>query len=140
MTSMSSDRSRHPSVTIAITAVTSLLMAVGASACGGDGNELSQLAQRGKTTMNDNGCASCHGTNGQGGVGPPFVGLAGSVVELDDGSTVVADEAYLLRAILEPDAEVVAGYSIQMPMNGLSEAQAADIVTYIQELATDGNE
>lgn len=140
MTPMSSHRSRHHSVRAALAGAATLLVAMGVSACGGGGTELSQLAQLGKTTMNDNGCASCHGTNGQGGVGPPFVGLAGSVVELADGSTVVADEAYLLRAILEPDAEIVAGYSIRMPMNGLSEAQATNVVTYIQELASDGNE
>ena len=117
-----------------------MLLAVAASACGGGGSDLSELAQRGKQTAASSGCASCHGANGQGGVGPGWVDLAGSVRELDDGSTVVADEAYLLRAILEPEAEVVAGYSIRMPTNGLSEAQAQNVVTYIQELTSDENE
>ena len=43
----------------------------------------------------------------------------------------------LVRAILEPDAEVVAGYAVAMPTNGLNEEQAADIVQYIVELTTD---
>ncbi len=112
-------------------------LAVGVGACGGSSSDLSELAQRGKETSNNNGCASCHGANGQGGVGPTWIDLAGSEVELADGSTVVADEAYLLRSILEPDAEIVAGYTLKMPVNGLSEAEAADVVSYIEELTSE---
>lgn len=111
-------------------------LAIGLGACGGDSG-LSEVAERGKNTALSNGCASCHGANGQGGVGPTWVDLAGSNRELKDGSTVVADEAYLIRSILEPNAEEVAGYTIAMPVNGLEEAQAADVVAYIEELTTD---
>jgi len=103
----------------------------------GDDSGLSATAERGKNTALSNGCASCHGAKGQGGVGPTWVDLAGSDVELKDGTTVVADEAYLLRSILDPGAEEVAGFTIAMPVNGVSEAQAADIVAYIEELTTD---
>ena len=115
-----------------------MLLVLGASACGGGGDsELSELAQRGKSTANSNGCASCHGAAGQGGVGPTWIDLAGRQVELKDGTTVTADDAYLIRAILEPNAQEVAGYTLQMPTNGLSEAEAADVVAYIKELTTD---
>lgn len=117
--------------------VASVALAVGASACGGDGSGLSEIAERGKTTAIANGCASCHGSEGQGGVGPTWVGLAGSERELVDGSTVVADDAYLLRSILEPSVEEVVGYTLKMPTNGVSEAEAADIVAYIKELIPD---
>ena len=43
--------------------------------------------------------------------GPTFEGLAGSTVTLTDGTQVKADAAYLERAILDADAEVVEGYS-----------------------------
>ena len=118
-------------------AMAAVLLSVGVASCGGDDTELSELGQLGKTTANANGCASCHGVNGQGGVGPTWIDLAGREVELADGTTVIADDEYLLRAILEPDAEEVAGYTIKMPANGLSEAEAANIVTYIKELSTD---
>ena len=118
-----------------------LLIGFGMVACGGgDGSGLSEQAQRGRDTSNSNGCASCHGAQGQGGVGPSWVDLAGSNVELKDGdgtTTVVADDAYLLRSILEPGAEEVAGYTLKMPTNGLSEADAADVVAYINELTAD---
>lgn len=117
--------------------VATIALAFGASACGGDDSGLSELAQRGKTTSIANGCASCHGSEGQGGVGPTWVGLFGSERELVDGSTVVADDAYLLRSILEPSVEEVVGYTLKMPTNGVSEAEAADIVAYIKELVPD---
>lgn len=113
-------------------------LVVGLGACGGgDDSGLSELAQRGKQVTMANGCASCHGAAGQGGVGPTWIDLAGSERELKDGTTVVADDAYLLRSILEPGADEVVGYTLAMPVNGVSEAQAADVVAYIEELTTD---
>ncbi len=87
------------------------------------------------------GCAGCHGTNGQGGVGPTWQGLTGSDVELADGTIVVADQEYLIRSIADPSADLRAGYAVQMPRNNLDDAQVADIVAYINDLAsvTPGN-
>ncbi|MGA0766576.1 MAG: c-type cytochrome, partial [Ilumatobacteraceae bacterium] len=41
------------------------------------------------------GCASCHGEDGNGRVGPKWIGLADSQVTLNDGTVVTADDAYL---------------------------------------------
>ena len=112
------------------------MLAFGVASCGGDDANLSELGQLGKNAASSNGCASCHGANGQGGVGPAWTDLAGSQRELTDGTTVIADDEYLLRAILEPDAEEVVGYTIKMPTNGMSEADAANVVQYIKELST----
>jgi cytochrome c oxidase subunit II len=38
-------------------------------------------------------------------------GLAGGKVVLDDGSTVTADDTYLAKAITDPDAQIVKGYT-----------------------------
>ena len=91
------------------------MLLAGVASCGGDDSNLSELGKLGKTTSNSNGCASCHGENGQGGVGPSWIDLAGSEGELTDG-TIVADDAYLLRAIVEPGADLVADYTMQMPV------------------------
>ena len=121
-----------------VAGLATVLLAFGVAACGGgDDSNLSEIGQLGKNTANANGCASCHGANGQGGVGPGWIDLAGSERELTDGTTVIADDEYLLRAILEPEAEVVAGYQILMPANGLSKAEAETIVQYINELSSD---
>ncbi|MEZ5244529.1 MAG: cytochrome c [Acidimicrobiales bacterium] len=77
------------------------------------------------------GCQSCHGDQGRGGAGPAWTGLAGSEVELADGSVVVADEAYLLRSILDPSADLVAGYNLRMPPNDLTQDEAEAVVAYI---------
>lgn len=118
-----------------ISAVLTAVITVGAAACGGDSSGLSEQAERGKQTAISNGCASCHGTDGRGGVGPTWIGLTGSEVELADGSTVVADEAYLLRSIVDPMVEVVPGFSVNMPENALTREQALDIIAYINALA-----
>jgi cytochrome c oxidase subunit 2 len=89
----------------------------------------------GEQLARSSGCAGCHGQNFGGGAGPSLVGLAGSDVTLADGSVVVADTAYLTRAIAEPSADLVAGYNLRMPANGLSDAEIADIVAYIETLA-----
>jgi cytochrome c2 len=65
---------------------------------------------RGKQLFAADGCASCHSLDGAAGVGPTVKGLAGNRVQLTDGSTVTADDAYLAKAITDPDAEIVKGY------------------------------
>lgn len=81
------------------------------------------------------GCSSCHTTDGQRSEGPTWQGLAGSTVELDDGTTVVADEAYLRRSITDPQAQIVAGYGPGMPQQELSDADVDQLVAFIQSLS-----
>ncbi len=68
------------------------------------------LVARGEELWTSTGCAGCHSLDGSAGVGPTMKGLAGSKVTLDDGSTVTADDAYLERAIVDPDAQVSEGH------------------------------
>ena len=123
-------------------------MASAAVSCGDDGAETGSSPVAGTTPSagggdvvngeqlsRSSGCAGCHGSDFGGGAGPGWVGLAGSERTLADGSVVVADTAYLTRAIADPSAEVVADYSLRMPANGLSDAEIADIVAFIETLA-----
>lgn len=55
-------------------------------------------------------CQNCHKSNVDA-TGPALNGLYGRRVELEDGSTVIADEAYLRESILDPNAKIVAGFS-----------------------------
>jgi cytochrome c oxidase subunit II len=121
-------------------AAASLAAAVLAS-CGGDaadgGADTADLTveQRlGLEAAQHAGCASCHGASFDGGVAPTWRGLAGAVVTLADGSTVVADTAYLTESIADPAAKLVDGYDIVMPRNGLSADEIARIVAYIEAL------
>ena len=97
-------------------------------------DDLSPQAIQGQEVARSKGCAACHGDLGEGGVGPAWIGLAGTEVELDDGSTVVADTDYLRSSIIEPEAQVVSGYTITMPTTKLSEPEVVALIAYIQEL------
>jgi mono/diheme cytochrome c family protein len=116
------------------------VVVLGLIGCGGDdddgGDALSPAAEEGREIARRAGCTACHGVDGEGGVGPGWVGSLGSEVELDDGTTVTIDEAYLTRAIAEPSAEVRTGFNVQMPENDLSDDEIASIVEYI--VALDG--
>lgn len=124
---------------LAVGAALTAGLAMFAAACGGGDDEaptgsLTAMGS-GEQIARRNGCAGCHGPNFGGASGPGWIGLAGSEIELDDGTTVIADEAYLTRAITDPSAERRDGYSLKMPANNLSDAEVADVVAYIQSLA-----
>lgn len=104
-----------------------LLVAV---ACGGGGGG---GATTGEELAADIGCLSCH-TDETTSLAPTWQGLAGSEVELEDGTTVVADTEYLRRSIVEPHADIVAGYGPTMPMFHLDEEEVDLLVAYIEEL------
>ncbi len=97
--------------------------------------DLSPQAAVGREVALDRGCAACHGANGEGGVGPEWIGLAGSTVELEGGGAVVADAAYLRRSIVDPEAEIVAGMTVRMPVTELSASDVDALVAYIEELS-----
>lgn len=65
----------------------------------------------GEKLWTSTGCASCHTIDGTASVGPTMKGLAGSTVELADGTTATADDEYLARAITDPDAQIAAGFT-----------------------------
>ena len=101
-----------------------------------DDSTLSAAGRRGKDVAGDNGCASCHSTSGSKSTGPTWKGLAGSTVELTDGTKVTADDEYLRRAITDPKAQVVDGYpSGVMPTYDLSDADLDDLIAYLHDLA-----
>jgi cytochrome c oxidase subunit II len=56
------------------------------------------------------GCVACHSLDGSPGVGPSWLGIYMAERPLADGTTVIGDEAYMRLSILEPDADIVAGY------------------------------
>jgi cytochrome c oxidase subunit 2 len=68
-------------------------------------------------------------------IGPTWVGLYGSQVELNDGTTVTADETYLREAILDPSAKIISGYTKgSMPGISLTEEEVDSLVAYIKTL------
>jgi cytochrome c2 len=84
------------------------------------------------------GCQGCHSIDGSKSSGPTFKGLAGSQVQLTNGQTVAADDAYLLESILDPDKLIVKGYqpgvmSAVIKPHTVPEDQAKELVDFIKK-------
>jgi cytochrome c oxidase subunit 2 len=100
------------------------------------GDDAVDMIARGKAVAVKNGCLSCHTLDGQRHIGPTWLHLYDSNVPLSDGRTVVADEAYLTRSMMEPLADVVAGYTPVMPTyrHVLSAEEVGALVELIRSL------
>lgn len=81
------------------------------------------------------GCVTCHAEDGKG-RGPSLVGVFGKPQQLANGTTVIADEAYLRESILNPQAKMVQGYAPLMPtyQGQISEDGIASLLAYIKSL------
>lgn len=94
----------------------------------------------GLQVLKQNGCISCHSTDGTRLVGPSFKGLWGrEEVVITDGTerTITVDEEYIKRSIYEPNADVVEGFNPGQMIsyeNILSDEQVNQIIEYLKTL------
>lgn len=94
------------------------------------------MSQAGEQLYNQLGCGTCH-EQVSGARGPSLYGLYNRSVELMTGETVTADDTYLRRSILEPSAQIVAGFAPLMPTyrGQVGEEDILKLVAYIKSLA-----
>jgi CHRD domain/Cytochrome c len=95
------------------------------------------LVAQGKTLSTNFSCEGCHTLTGAQSTGPTWKGLAGRNVKLTTGQTVKATDGYLILAIIQPDAQVVAGYSsgiMTTAIGSISLAQAKALTAYIKSV------
>jgi len=80
-------------------------------------------------------CSTCHQDQNRG-RGPTLAGLFGTQVKLDNGTSVLADDAYIRESILNPRAKMVAGYQPIMPtfQGQVSEEQILQLIAYIKSI------
>jgi cytochrome c oxidase subunit II len=97
-------------------------------ACGADPDTGAHPGQR---LAKDYGCAACHSSNGDVGLGPTWKGLYGSQIPLQDGTTVTVDRDFLVRSIKDPAADVAVDNKLPMPVNNVPDADVQTIVDYI---------
>jgi len=93
------------------------------------------MATRGAKLFRQYGCSGCHVGNST--VHAPVLdGLYGKPVQLQDGTTKVADERYIHDSIVLPQQDIVAGYPRIMPSfkGQISEAELLHLVMYIKSL------
>lgn len=84
------------------------------------------------------GCAGCHTARSH--IAPPLAGLFGSRVQLEGDHQVLADDAYLERAILDPRDQTVKGYLPVMPSyRGVASPEdVSALIAYIKSLRAGG--
>ena len=70
------------------------------------------------------GCNACHSIDGTALVGPTWQGLFGTEEELEDGTAVLVDAAYIVESVKEPNAKITRGFTA-----GLMPAQATLRIT-----------
>ena len=94
------------------------------------------LASTGEKLFADLACNTCHMDESQG-RGPSLNDIYGKPVQLQSGSTVIADDAYIRESIVNPQAQIVAGYQPIMPtFQGLvSEEQLLQLIAYVRSLS-----
>jgi cytochrome c oxidase subunit 2 len=94
------------------------------------------LVSAGRDVASRRACLSCHTLDGQPHIGPTWAGLFDSRVKLADGRTVLADEAYLTRSMMDPQVDLVDGYRPVMPSYRgiLAEPEVAGLVEFIRSL------
>ncbi|GMR10097.1 MAG: cytochrome c oxidase subunit II [Anaerolineae bacterium] len=95
-------------------------------------------ADRGKQLAELNGCVACHSSDGSPSVGPSWLALFGSEEILEDGTEVLVDEDYLLKSILDPNAQIVDGFlpNLMPKIYGdtFSQTEIDALIAYIRSL------
>ena len=110
------------------------LVLTGCSSSGSGTSDAARL-ERGRTLYTALRCAQCHIRDEATAAGAPLTGIYRLPVTLADGRTIVRDDAYLARAIRDPNVEIVAGFTAQMPMYPtLPDEDVDSLVAYIKEL------
>lgn len=94
------------------------------------------LADFGQVIYNRRGCNACHSLDGSPKVGPTWKGLWGKQETTDKGAVTV-DDNYVKESVLEPNAQIVAGFEgVKMPSykGQLDDKQIEALVEFIKTL------
>jgi len=94
------------------------------------------MAGFGRRVFERRGCPVCHSVDGTRLVGPSFKGKYGSQEQLADGTSVTVDDNYIRKSLLEPNAQVVSGFTPQMPSfaGQLNDEQITALVEFIKSV------
>jgi cytochrome c oxidase subunit II len=95
------------------------------------------LAKEGEAIFRARGCSGCHAEASKVHA-PKLRGLYGRAVQLADGRTVTADDAYLRDSMLLPKRDITAGFEPIMPSYKgiLTDGEIISLTAYIRSLST----
>jgi mono/diheme cytochrome c family protein len=95
----------------------------------------SPLVAKGRELYMTKTCVACHSLDGAQGVSTSFLGLAGSERKFTDGTTAIADAAYLNESILDPNAKIIEGLTPGlMIVPPISDEEREALVAFILSL------
>ena len=90
----------------------------------------------------EKGCIACHSLDGTIRVGPSFKDLYGNSVKVltgDKEHTVLGDDAYIRRSIIDPNADVTAGFRPNlMPKLDLTPDEISALIEFIESQSSKG--
>jgi len=92
---------------------------------------------RGEQLYQTQGCIGCHSLDETIVVGPSWLNLYGRQEQLDDGTSVIADEDYVRHSILYPGDQIIKGFQNLMPANYgeiLSDNDIEDLIAFIKTI------
>ncbi|MEO5360479.1 MAG: cytochrome c oxidase subunit II [Nitrospirota bacterium] len=87
---------------------------------------------KGKELVERLGCLGCHGIAGEVKAGPAINGIIGKTEELEDGTKVVVDEAFIKEKIADPKAKPIKGFGHMMPPTMLANEEYEAITAYLK--------
>lgn len=96
----------------------------------------SPIVAQGRQIADQNGCFACHSMDGTQVVGPTWQGLWGREITLADGSTIVADEDYIVESIVDPGVKLVEGFGSVMTPYSFTDDEMAALLSFLQETTT----
>ncbi len=102
------------------------------------GGVTGSMASQGEQLFQQLGCSTCHLLDQQGRC-PILRHVYGNPVKLEDGRTVIADDAYVRESILNPNAKIVSGFKrdIMPTFQGqVSEEGLMQLVAFVKSLST----
>lgn len=109
------------------------------SSSGGTPAPEADLISLGRETSLRHACLICHSLDATPMQGASWLGLYGSTITLQSGSTQRIDDAFIRQSILSPSAEVRAGSPDIMPpyAGRITDREIQGITALIKSLATD---
>ena len=104
---------------------------------GGQSVQNMSMEQKGAKLASRLGCNGCHGAEDTI-HGPSLIGLLGSKRKFTDGSSVIADEAYVRESILKPHSRITQGWGETMPAYAgqINEEDVLMLIAYIKSMGT----
>ena len=95
----------------------------------------------GKLLTEQKGCIACHSADGTKIVGPSYKGIFGHKITVESNGKereITVNEEYIKKSILEPDADIVKGFtkgSMISYKGQLNDQEIDEIIEYIKTLS-----